>query len=63
MEKCKELKKYLVRYYLNWNQPEEVEAYSESEASEEVLEMIMDNICFYIETEVEEVEDEEEEVE
>ena len=59
--KDNKLKKYRVYYGLTYNEPEEIEAVSEMDAQEEVYEMIMDNIGFYIDCVAEEIEDDEEE--
>ena len=56
------MKTYRVRYYKAWDlfdEGEEIEAESKTEAQEEMLNMIMDNICFYIDVEAEEIECEE----
>lgn len=52
------MKKYRVNYYLSWDEPEEIEANSASEACEEMMINILDNIGFYIECEAEEIDDE-----
>ena len=60
--KDSKLKKYKVYYGLTYNEPEEVEATSKIDAQEEVYEMIMDNIGFYIDCVAEEIDDEEEDI-
>lgn len=51
------MKKYRVNYYLSWDEPEEIEANSASEACEEMMLNILDNIGFYIECEAKEIDE------
>ena len=54
------MKKYLVKYALVWNEPEEIEAEDKVEACEEMYCEIISNIGFYIDCIAEEIEDNEE---
>lgn len=56
-------KKYKVQYYLMWDEPEIVEAKDKTEACEQVYEMILDNIGFYIDCNAFEINEEEEDEE
>ena len=56
------MKKYIVSYCLMWDEPEIIEAEDKSDAMEQMMDMIIDNIGFYIDCRAEEY-DEDEEVE
>ncbi len=57
------MKTYKVSYDLVWTDPEIIEAEDKSDAMEQMMDMIIDNIGFYIDCRAEEYDEDEEEVE
>lgn len=57
------MKTYKVSYDLVWTEPEIIEAEDKSDAMEQMMDMIIDNIGFYIDCRAEEYDEDEEEVE
>lgn len=57
------MKQYKVYYDLVWTEPEIIEAESKSDAMEQMMDIILDNIGFYIDCRAEEYEEEYEEEE
>lgn len=54
------MKQYKVYYDLVWTEPEIIEAESKSDAMEQMMDIILDNIGFYIDCRAEEYDEEEE---
>ncbi len=57
------MKTYKVSYDVVWTDPEIIEAEDKSDAMEQMMDMIIDNIGFYIDCRAEEYDEDEEEVE